>query len=103
MPPLVQRDLVERAHLERRVEAGVVHEDVDAAALRDGLVDHPLHVGFVRDVHREPDAAVVRPGGLLGATQVGDDDACSLGREAVGERAADALRRARDDGDLTVE
>src|SRR5439155_26069630 len=35
LPPLLERDLLERPHLERRVEAGVVDEDVDAAAAGD--------------------------------------------------------------------
>jgi NAD(P)-dependent dehydrogenase (short-subunit alcohol dehydrogenase family) len=33
LPPLVERDLVERAHLERRIEAGVVDEDVVGAVV----------------------------------------------------------------------
>ena len=49
------------------------------------------------------DAAVERQRRLLRAAQVGDDDARALGGEPVGDRAADALRRARDDGDLAVE
>ena len=35
--------------------------------------------------------------------QVGDHDPRALRREPVGDRAADPLRRARDDGDLAVE
>ena len=49
------------------------------------------------------DAAVVGQRRLLRAAQVGDDDARAFGREPVGDRAADPLRRAGDDGDLAVE
>ena len=103
LAPLVERDLLERAHLERGVEAGVVDEDVDRAAALDDLVDQPLHVGLVRDVGGDADAVRERRGRLLGAVQVGDDDARALRRQALGDRAADALRRAGDDRDLAVE
>ena len=61
------------------------------------------HVVLARDVGGDRDAAVVGLRRLLRAAQVGDDDARALGGEPVGDRAADALRRAGDDGDLAVE
>ena len=50
-----------------------------------------------------PTPSGTRPRRLVGAVQVGDDDARALGGEPVGDRAADALRRAGDDRDLAVE
>ena len=58
---------------------------------------------LVRDVGGEPDPSGKRGCRLLGALQVGDDDACALGREAVGDRVPDPLRCAGDDRDLAVE
>ena len=71
LPPLLERDLGERPHRERRVEAGVVDEDVDAAVALDGLVDHPLDV---RLAERRP------PGSALRRVQVGDHDRRALRR-----------------------
>src|SRR5215212_11134774 len=102
-PPLLERDLLERTHLERRVEAGVVDEHVYRPAARDRLVDHPPDVILARDVDGEAYAVGERAGGLLRPGEVGDDDACAVARETLGDRAADPLRRARDDGDLPVE
>ena len=99
----VERDLLERPHLERRVQAGVVDEDVDRPAALDDLVGQALDVVLVGDVDGEPDAVRERRGGLVGSVQVGDDDARACGGQSFGDRAADALRRAGDDGDLAVE
>ena len=63
----------------------------------------PRHVVLVRDVGRDPDAVRERRGRLLGAREVGDHDARALGGEPLGDRAADPLRGAGDDGDLAVE
>src|SRR5439155_25633008 len=75
LPPLLERDLLERPHLERRVEAGVVDEDVDAAAAGNGLVDQPLDVGLVGHVDRQPDAVLERARRLVCPAQVRDHDA----------------------------
>ena len=74
------------------------------AAALDGLVDQALHRRLVGDVDgRGRRLAGTRGCGLLGALQVGDDDARALVGEPVGDRAADPLRRAGDDRDLAVE
>ena len=92
--PLLERDLGERAHLERRVETGVVDEHVDAAVALERLLDHRGHVLLRRDVRT--DAA-------FGRVQVGDDDRRALRLEPRHDRSADPLRAARDDRDLAVE
>ncbi len=61
------------------------------------------HGGLVRDVGGEADPTRVGAGGLVRSTEVGDHDPGALGREAVGDRLADALRRAGDERDLAVE
>ena len=59
------------------------------------LVDERLDRRLVGDVGRQPDPVRERLGRGLGALEVGDDDARALGREAVGDRVADPLRRRR--------
>ena len=49
------------------------------------------------------DAVRVFGGGLVRPLQVCDDDTCALRGETTRDRGADALRGARDDGDLAVE
>ena len=57
---------------------------------------------LVRDVGGDADAVGERRRGLLGAVQVGDDDARARRGEPLGDRAADPLRRTRDDRDLAL-
>ena len=92
--PLLERDLGEGTHLERRVEARVVHEDVDPPVPGESLLDHPSHVRLGRDVGADA---------TLRRFEVGDRDHGSLRLEPVGDRSADALRAAGDDRDLPVE
>ena len=103
LAPLVDGDLVERAHRQRRVQAGVVDEDVDAAARLDGVRRHALDRRLVRDVDRQADT--VRVGGRrrLGALEVGDHDPRALGCQSHGDCLADALGAAGDDRDLAAE
>jgi hypothetical protein len=103
LPPLLYRDLGEGAHRERRVEAGVVDEDVDPTTLVDGLLDHPLDVGLVGDVSGQADAAVERARRYFCVLEVGDDDSRALRRQAVGDCIADSLRGAGHDRDLALE
>jgi hypothetical protein len=100
--PFPERDLGERPHLERGVEARVVDEHVEAATPRERLVDEPRDLRLVGDVGGEAHPVRVRRGRLLGAAQVGDDDPGALGSEPVGDRPADPLRRSGDDGDLPL-
>jgi hypothetical protein len=67
LTPLRDGDLLERAHGQRRVEAGVVDEDVDRAAALDRLGRHPGHVVLGGDVDGQPDAVGEVGRGLLGA------------------------------------
>src|SRR5581483_5290005 len=89
-------------------DAGIVDEDVDPAPLLEDLVDHRLDVARVGDVHLEIERAAAelldRGDGLFGAPgiQIGDDDVGASLREGFGNGAADALRRAGDDGMLAV-
>ena len=83
LAPLLERDLGERPHRERRVEAGVVDEDVDRArSARRSRRPCRCTPCLVGDVDREPDAVREGGGRLLGALQVGDDDARALARRA---------------------
>ena len=67
--PLLERDLRERAHLERGVEAGVVHEDVDATVTLERLSDHPLDV-LLDETSADP---------AVGRLEVCDHDLRALG------------------------
>src|SRR5262249_51198432 len=79
---------------ERRVEAGVVDQDVDAAVALDDLVREALHVLLGGDVRADP---------LGWRVQVGDRDRRALAFEPVRDRAADPLRAARYDRNLAPE
>ena len=103
LTPFVDRDLLEGTHRQRRVQPGVVDEDVDRAAALDGLRRHPRHVVLGGDVDGEPDAVGEVGRGRLGALEVGDHDPRAVGRQGVGDRPADALRAAGDDRDPALE
>src|SRR5690349_19143501 len=60
LAPLVERDLEERAHLERRVQPGVVDEDVDGAAAAHDLLDQLADRLLVGDIGREPERSEER-------------------------------------------
>jgi hypothetical protein len=84
------------------VGAGVVDPDVDAAELPAGFVDQPL-AGFAR---AEIGLSDERPladrvsdlARALGRRAVREQDDGALGREGLGDGAADAAARAGDDG-----
>ena len=103
------------AHVEEHAvaqDAGVVHQDVDGAELAHRGVDDALRGAEVGDAvvvrHRRaatrPDRgddlvgdAARRPAAVDVPAQVVDDDARPLGREQLGDGAADAASRTRDD------
>ena len=103
LPPLVDRDFRERTHLERRVQPGVVHEDVDAAVPLHRLPGHQLDLPFVGNVDGEADPVLELPGRFHRPAEVGDNDSRSFGGKALGDCIADSLRRAGNDGDLARE
>jgi hypothetical protein len=92
--PLGLVDLEEGGDLD---DAGVVHQDVDAAEAADGGVDDGLDLLLAADVEGEaeglPAGRLDLGGDGLGGVvlEVGDDDAGALLREAEGGGAADAL------------
>ena len=86
----------------RAREAGVVHQDVDRAVIRDGRVEEPLDLGFVGHVAGHGDRVRDLAGGLLEplpATRSEHADG-ALGGEGLGDRAADAAAAAGHDRDL---
>ena len=103
LAPLVERDLLERPHRERGVEAGVVDEDVDPAAALERLRRHALGLLLGGDVDAEPDASFELGRRLLGPREIGDDDPRALTGETLGDRASDPLGAAGDDRNLAVE
>ena len=106
-------------------EAGVVDEDVDAAELGDGAIDHRLDLLGLGDVKIEGEGAAAEGADLFGdggcaapgsvafglrevfvrAGERGDDDVCAVFGEADGDGAADAAHAAGagDDGDFACE
>jgi len=91
------------------VDAGVVHDNIDAAVGLHRGVDHRLDLFGVRDVgDRGHGVATVGVDGVDrlgdgGFVDVVDDDGAALAGEALGDGSADALTCARHDDDLAVE
>ncbi len=98
--PLGEVDLVPR--LERDDRRGV-HRDVELAEALDGLLDQALDLLLLRHVHLDAGAAVGGCRRRALTVLVGHDDGRALLRELVGDRLADSLCRARDDGHAAVE
>src|SRR3954468_1146844 len=106
--PDLARDLLGR--VDRRLRAGVVHEDVDPPELLDGLRDYSarlvlvLHVAAQRD--RAPPLGLDEPGRVLRVVllgQVGDRHVGALLRERRADGAADARGPAGHERGLAVE
>ena len=96
--------------LARRVDTGVVHQDVDTAERTDGLFEQRRHLILVADVDLHdrgpPSDLLDAPAGLVGAVgvvQVGDDDTGPFTGERDGDGLADAGVRAGDEGGLALE
>ncbi len=79
-------------------------EHIHLAVPRDGLVDHALDVFGARDVRLHSGSVDAR-GRFLGtlAVHVDRDDLRAFGRQLVGNRLADSLRRAGDDRDSILQ
>ena len=90
-------------------DAGVVHEDVDAAELRDRPRHHRLDLGRIGDVDRIANDAVAVLARAVGdrldrfGVDVGGEHAAAVTREALRDRPAHALSRAGDDDGAPVE
>src|SRR5690349_19143502 len=95
LAPLVERDLEERAHLERRVQPGVVDEDVDGAAAAHDLLDQLADRLLVGDIGREPETAAICRRRVLGAAQVDDHDGCPVCCEPVCDRPPEDRKSTR--------
>ena len=107
--PFLERNLLERAHLQRREDSGIVDQHVDAAVFVLDQFDHFVDRGRVGDVGGDRQRLAIgledlrgdRGGGFLVA--LGDDDARAGQREGLGEDAADALAGAGDDDDAVLQ
>ena len=101
--PQFRVPLVEISRLQRRVERGVVHQDVDLTKAFDGLRDQVFDRLFVADVELDAGnrigamAAGDFRGELLAVGDVGDHHARALGGERLRIMPADALGAAGDD------
>ena len=85
-------------------DAGVVHQDVDAAHALDREVDHAVHAVAVRDIDLHRDAAGLLRHGLGAlAVDVGQEDPRALAQEAARDTGAKARPRAGHDRDLALE
>jgi hypothetical protein len=94
----------------RRVDAGVVHEDVDDAERLHGLVEQRAHLLLVADVGLDDDGspsrlldALAGTGGAVGVLEVAEDDIGTFLCELHSRRLADARVRTGDDRDLAVQ
>ena len=86
--------------------AGVVHDDVELAELRDRFLHECLADAVLREVAAEDGrVALDLGGGLLGevGVEVVHEDSCSVGAEQLCGRAADPARGAGDDRRLAVQ
>ena len=98
--PVLGRDLVGGNPI-RRVDSGIVDQDVDATVFRQQLGDDAIDVLIPRDVqfHR----LRVRPAGRIRRQPVGGgvavDDVRAVGGQRVGDGTADALRGSRNQRD----
>ena len=103
--PLLRRDVLDQRP---RIDAGVLHEDVEAAEALQRRGDGRLGAGFFADIACDEGAgpSLAEPlrgraaGVLLG---VGDDDRRAFLDEALGDALADAARRADDDRDPVLQ
>ena len=99
-------------------DAGVVDEDIGAAEILDGVVEHRLPAGDGRDVGAVGDRAAalcldridhllrhrdVGAGAVAGAAEVVDHDRRALAREQFGVGLTEPAARAGDDRNLAVE
>ena len=102
MLPAVFGEVLDRRDL---LQAGVVHEDVDAAPRASCALDERTavvargHVGALRDriPERRGDAA------QRGFVDVGEQDTRAARREILGDRATDTARRTGDERGLAAE
>ena len=92
----------------RAIDAGVVHEDVDAPEVGLGAVHHGAQVGARGHIGLRHHGAAAEGahflGGALGArlVQLGDDDVGTQLRQLERGGAADTAAGAGDDRDLSL-
>ena len=93
-----------------RVACGIAYQDTDVAKLASGLFHQFFQIRLGRNACRQRNGCARAVGGIdassdlfaiLGRTRR-DGHACAVFGESFGDRAADAARRAGDDGDLAV-
>jgi hypothetical protein len=105
--PLVVGQLQERHD---RLDAGVVHQDVDRAEVGRRRLEHPFDVRALRHIALHGDGAAA-VGALQGVRGLGgpievdvvDGDARPALRQHVGDAAADAAARPGDEGPFSRE
>ena len=105
LAPLVDRDLLERPHGQRRVDAGVVDEHVDAPAAldRSRRPCAPRRPRRTTSTVRPTPSAEARPPPPRRRCRSAMTIRAPSAARPLGDRAADALRAAGDDRDLAVE
>jgi len=99
--PLLHRQLVKRLGHQRRINAGIVDEHVQAAVQRFGMLDHRRDLGGIDDVDLHAAgrqaARSQRLGRLRRARDVADDHARALLGQVLGHCMANAAGPAGDD------
>ena len=106
--PLLEIDLQQLLSLQRGVDGGAGHQNIDAAEAFQRLAGHRLSRGLVGDVDGEGQALLARPRQLGSEPlrrfliDVRDDDARSFVRQPQRERPADAVRAAGNDRHLVL-
>ena len=87
------------------LDAGVVHQDVDAAQLGDCFCDEATHVAGIRHVRQMVGRLQLGPELLdfRGITEAVQHDARALRRQRPRDAEADAARRAGDERNFSVE
>ena len=106
--PVPEGELVQGAH---RGDAGVGDQDVQPAVGEAHLFEGCLHLGFVGDIHAQPNGPAVAVGlvqlignGLAGRlVQVGDHHVGALGRQPAGDGLAYSVGAAGNQGDLALQ
>ena len=101
------------AHLQERhpwIDAGIVDQDVGRAELAHGFCDHRFDLGELGEVGLDQDRAAAFGTDALGdrlrrrrVVEPVDRDVRALGRQCQCDRRADALLRARNQGDLACQ
>lgn len=103
--PFLDRKLVDRHAVPHRIDARVVHQQVNPAELRDHLVNPGSHFPIRGNIHpqRRRSGQAGRCFLGRGLVDVGNNDPRPVFRQQTGNRLADAACGAGDEGHLVLE